>query len=587
MRSRRQSARLAIAWCLVAGFARVLSALLPLAGSLFSLTQPTAAPPLPQVDADGDGHLTRSELDDLLAKGGERMTRAELDEVMEQFDLDGDGRIDFTEFSQMLVSFSRQMRGMRPPLARREGGEPLSNAEHKPKDRSGSRGRRAAAGASSALKKGFGSLRGKLGRRGSGAEESGSEAGSGAEDGGRLSKSVTESAPEREPSQLRSWDCDRLGGTLQVAAEAGVEGPQFTFSLHEATEVYLTLRMDRGLPGGHRNLDLSLFLMQHAAAEEEAGRAAHGPVAGNRSGRTETDPSTTPPPSLIAVSPTQYKKDPAIRIHLSPGKYTVVPFTTGCKLRKRTAQPSRSVALTRPAGDSHELTAECTKALKQVFQRLDADGRGSVSREEYSFLQVRTDGEPCDDETWEYVSENFNLEDGGLTEQGFLDMYGMFAASCEGDDTQFYPTFKCLGYNQRLQLDEAVMFKVCSRAGVSPLSWGATSLCFVSIRGAARPLLPVPCLAYLGKRGLVCAPVLTLACMPTPARCLCSAVARMCLVTWSPRLPIRPCWTRLQLQGWKTRWVVANRMPFLRLQLYTCEGRALWRNRGTLLCISA
>lgn len=354
------------------------------------------------MDADGDGHLTRSELDAVLAKGGERMTRAELDEVMDQFDLDGDGRIDFAEFSAMLVTFSQQMRGMQPPLARKHEGE--GREGHRSGGGSSTKSRGGGTGSgSNRLKKGLSSLAGRIKRRGSGVEtaNSASEAGSGTESGGeggsRLSKMVAETAPEREPGQLRSWDCDRLGGTMQAISDGTIDGAQFVFTLHEASEVYLTLRMDRGVAGGLKNVDMSLFLLKHS---EAAATKAGGARKGNK-GQEALGDEEEAAPSLIAASPTQYKKDPAIRVHLEPGTYSAVPFTTGCKLRKRTAQPTRRVALTQPKDDGHELTAECRKALVQVFQRLDADGRGSVSRDEYSYLQMRTDGEPCDDETWE------------------------------------------------------------------------------------------------------------------------------------------------------------------------------------------
>jgi len=144
--------------------------------------------------------------------------------------------------------------------------------------------------------------------------------------------------------------------------------------------------LDRALPGGHKSMDAALFLLRHGD-DRVAARGREEGASG---------------PSLMAVSPTQYKKDPAIRAHLEAGTYSVVPFTTGCKLRKRAAQPARAVALIKPDGNGgYELTPECRRALTQVFHRLDADGRGSVSREEYSYLQMRTDGEPCDDETWE------------------------------------------------------------------------------------------------------------------------------------------------------------------------------------------
>ena len=383
------------------------------------------------VDADGNGKLTRSELDAVLARGGERMTRAELDEVMAQFDADGDGQIDFEEFTSMMMAFSDQMRSMRPP--------PLVRSKD------------AAASGGGTSNSGFGGGGGKeknknkphnsskrrskskmVGRGGGGG-------GGGGDVADVLAVAVQEGRPEREPNGLRAWDCDRLGGTVQaltaaatVAAAAKppplprLETPEFRFSLDEPSEIYITLRLDRS--GYHRAMDVALLLLRQAE-EDDRGSA------------------------LVGASPSQWAKDPALRIHLEAGDYTVVPFISGARLRPRASQPRLPpVKLCRPTANGWEPTQACVTALTQVFHRLDADGRGSISRDEYSYLQRKTDGEECDDATWEYVSDNFSMEDDGLTLEGFLEMYTQFAASCEGDDTKFYPTFECLGFNHKLEV---------------------------------------------------------------------------------------------------------------------------------------
>jgi hypothetical protein len=42
--------------------------------------------------------------------------------------------------------------------------------------------------------------------------------------------------------------------------------------------------------------------------------------------------------------------------------------------------------------------------LAAVFERVDLDGSGALKRPEYDLLLLRTDGEACDDDTWEYMT---------------------------------------------------------------------------------------------------------------------------------------------------------------------------------------
>lgn len=46
-------------------------------------------------DKDGDGHITKEELRSVMTTLGEELTDAEVNSMMAEADLDGDGRIDF------------------------------------------------------------------------------------------------------------------------------------------------------------------------------------------------------------------------------------------------------------------------------------------------------------------------------------------------------------------------------------------------------------------------------------------------------------------------------------------------------------
>ena len=53
-------------------------------------------------DLDGNGLITKEELRKGLDKLGERMSEQEIEALMEEADIDGDGNIDYAEFVELL-----------------------------------------------------------------------------------------------------------------------------------------------------------------------------------------------------------------------------------------------------------------------------------------------------------------------------------------------------------------------------------------------------------------------------------------------------------------------------------------------------
>jgi len=53
------------------------------------------------IDRDGDGFITESDLKDLLANLGDKVTEEEISDMIKEVDLDGDGKISFVEFLAM------------------------------------------------------------------------------------------------------------------------------------------------------------------------------------------------------------------------------------------------------------------------------------------------------------------------------------------------------------------------------------------------------------------------------------------------------------------------------------------------------
>lgn len=146
---------------------------------------------------------------------------------------------------------------------------------------------------------------------------------------------------------------------------------------------------------------------------------------------------------------------------LSKGSYLIVPFTTGCKLKKRQSQPSSNVALVEPTTKGKlKLTSEFKAVLSEIYHQVDLDGNGTLSRTEFNLFNWRTSGEEVQDEEWQVVVENFDMKDGELTLEGFLQLHQMEAEDNGGDSAELWITLNAMGYNVGLVQDESAIFEI-------------------------------------------------------------------------------------------------------------------------------
>lgn len=58
-------------------------------------------------DADGNGTISKAELKRVMDMLGEKLSDAQIDEMMKEADTNGDGEIDFSEFRLMMASKSK------------------------------------------------------------------------------------------------------------------------------------------------------------------------------------------------------------------------------------------------------------------------------------------------------------------------------------------------------------------------------------------------------------------------------------------------------------------------------------------------
>ena len=154
---------------------------------------------------------------------------------------------------------------------------------------------------------------------------------------------------------------------------------------------------------------------------------------------------------------------------LAPGKYTLIPFTTGAKFKKRSdSKDCKHVPLVEKL-TKVKLTREFQNVLSDMFSKADLDCNGTLSRTEFNLFNWRTSGEEVSDEEWAVVVDNFPLKDGELTLDGFLTLHQMEAEYNGGDETELRVTLATMGYSDSLVQDESASFMV-SVSSCSPSS---------------------------------------------------------------------------------------------------------------------
>jgi len=144
---------------------------------------------------------------------------------------------------------------------------------------------------------------------------------------------------------------------------------------------------------------------------------------------------------------------------LRKGKYKIIPFVTGCFLQYK-EEDCDDVKLTREDNNGEiQLTNKFKGVLDDLFEMCDIDGDGRLSRDEFNLFQQITSDEEVDDEAWEIVTENVEMDDEKITRQGFQHLHLMQARE-EGVDPQeeLMDSLLAYGYSPSLNLDNALAF---------------------------------------------------------------------------------------------------------------------------------
>ncbi|XP_036360602.1 EF-hand calcium-binding domain-containing protein 7-like isoform X1 [Octopus sinensis] len=166
--------------------------------------------------------------------------------------------------------------------------------------------------------------------------------------------------------------------------------------------------------------------------------------------------------SFLALSEMKTKSGRfCVRCDLSAGHYILIPFTTGCRFRPRSTQPQEVIPLVKKSSSGEiTLTSPFKKSLEKIFDLCDLDKNGKLSRKELSFFHYCTSGEQLTAQEWQIVEERFDLNDGELTQLGFLNLHEMEAEDNNGDAEDLWITLDSMGLNRALVLDQAFQFEL-------------------------------------------------------------------------------------------------------------------------------
>ncbi|PVD23948.1 hypothetical protein C0Q70_17224 [Pomacea canaliculata] len=366
-------------------------------------------------DINGDGYISLEELYKVMTMKGEKLSRQEVKAMIDEVDENKDGRLDYKEFCKMFVATTEECKKMslrvmekkerqrtqkedQPSVRPRKGEKRLSQASLKSDDlpKPSPRNR-------------------------------------------KEKQRVSRTGNFPQPSNLRSWKHAQSKGCFFVDEARGFVSHQYLLTLMEDTAIWLTIQPitigDHGDVLDRPPVDTAMYILRADHDDDKA---------------------------LVTFTEHQDSKGCyGVRCDLAAGSYHLIPFTTGCRLRPRKSDSSKEAKLViRDKEGKITLTKPFRKALEEIFDMADLDGNGLLSRDEFSWFNIRTSDENVADDEWQVVEENVEMEKGEITKDGFLSLNVMEAEDNDGDTEDLWITLNSMGYNKALQLDEACPFKV-------------------------------------------------------------------------------------------------------------------------------
>ncbi|XP_064606918.1 EF-hand calcium-binding domain-containing protein 7-like [Liolophura sinensis] len=387
-----------------------------------------------KIDTNGDGYISREELYDMMTTRGEKMSMSEVKAIIDEVDENKDGKLDYSEFCNMIVNTASDCKKMSKKIMERKERKKQKMAAKKGDDSPKSQRKYDLTPPKpAARKRGDDRLRSPVASRKV-----------------RLS----------EPRNLKDWMHMFRKGCFFLEDDASIVSHQYMLHLPSDSSVWFTIqpyKVGSDLSDDDTPVDTALYILR------DKDTSGH---------------------SLVTFTE---QRDPkgkyGVRCDLDAGSYILCPMTTGCRLRPRRSEPRTEAKLMKTDKDNKVVLSKTfKKALEDIFEISDLDGNGLLSREEFNLFNLRTSGEEVADDEWNVVEDNVPMKNGQVTKAGFIRLNEMEAEDNDGDTEDSWITLNNMGYNKSLILDEACPFRMdvyvedCDRARLTVRGLEAASM---------------------------------------------------------------------------------------------------------------
>ncbi|XP_076116377.1 EF-hand calcium-binding domain-containing protein 7-like isoform X9 [Mytilus galloprovincialis] len=420
-----------------------------------------------KIDINGDGYISLEELHKILTSKGEKKSKSEVKKMIDEVDENKDGRLDYKEFCQMVMSTTEESKKMQRKMMERKEKKKRQDIERRG-DVSGSQvsvrsaassvknqekssshayigngiGTPAGSRKSSLLSIGEGSPPIPAQRKSLLHTASSSDPDDLPRPSPRVKKdksrqgSVSRAHKLDEPKNLREWTHTKSKGSFFME-DGSLICHQYDFNLPDDSKIWITIQPQKGSRGMDSSpVDTSVFILRDRPDED-----------GN-----------------LLVAFTEHRDSRGkygVSCDLSAGKYYIMPYTTGCRFKSRKSESGKEAKLvSQDKGGKYVITKSFRKVLEDIFDYSDLDGNGFMSRKEFNLFNIRTSGEEVADEEWQVVEDRIDLEDGEITKAGFLQLNELEAEDSEGDTEDLWTTLVSMGYNKQLVMDQACPFQL-------------------------------------------------------------------------------------------------------------------------------
>ncbi|KFQ48992.1 EF-hand calcium-binding domain-containing protein 7, partial [Pelecanus crispus] len=392
-----------------------------------------------KIDTDNTGYILHDELYKILTTRGEKMTQDEVSTIIKQADFNGSGKLDYNKFCDLYIATSEQC--CKTAREKLEVDSRLRQQQFGSQTETSSEGITVSKPSPRVSRKTDHKLAPTKGDSRTPSRPSSAQSCKAS-----ISTTISMGASSNrntkliEPDTIKEWQCAQSKGCFYLEEDGEIISHKYKLHLPQRSTVCiaikpLNVRQVEGKSCHWLSVDTALYILKENETQENL--------------------------QLVSFTEQQNREMFGWKGELGSGIYWLLPFTTGCRLKKVKTQITGEAKLVYRGEDGElALTKEFRATLLDIFETIDLDGNGLLSLEEYNFFELRTSGEKCDEEAWAVCKENFDMKKNELTRQGFMDLNLMEANDREGDPSDLWVTLLSLGYNKALEMTEACPFVI-------------------------------------------------------------------------------------------------------------------------------